>query len=787
MPMAAHAQEASTAAASPDQAAVPTAAASSPEARQAANAAADASGDIVVTAQFREQRLQTTPLSITAVNAAMLEARSQTNVAQVSNQAPNVTLRANNTAFGNSMIAYIRGVGQDDFNFALEPGVGIYVDDVYYSSLTGTVLDLIDLDRVEILRGPQGTLAGRNSIGGAIKLYSKKPQEGTSGYLEGTAGSYGRIDFRGAANFTVVPDRLYVRFSGFEHHENGYVDRLDYACANPGSGLPTYTSGGGCKLGTEGGKAVAAGRIALRWIAAPNVEVNLAADYTHDQSEVGASVVTDIYAANPVTLNGVPYDRRFLPPNRYTSYSTFIDPRQPTAVTPWYPFVAEPINHYRGFGTSGTIDWEIADRLTLKSISGYRWYRNDFVEDTDGSPLGVQMVFNHTKHWQFSQELRLNGSLGQLIDYTVGGFYLKEHGRYSTRVDLPYAGVDFVGDDPTPAQSIAGFVQATAHLTPKLDLIGGYRLTRDKKDYFFRRFNPDGSAIQPIDPVTGYIPPNGFLYGLDGLVGRYRKTRSDFRANATYRWTDSFMTYAQFATGYKGGGVNPRPYFPSQVVPISPETIKAYEVGFKSDLLDRKLRLNMSAFFNDYKDIQLTTVRCDAISPFPGAPCFAPLNTGIAHVKGIEAETTIRPVDRFLIDASASYLDFDYTKLLGSTGVVKGDRSPYTPKWKWSVGMQYGIPVGDFGTLTPRIDASYQSVTYSLAANDPLNRLPAYTVLNARLTFATTEGGWQAAVEVTNLTDKYYVLSKQVPSGPGYVNGQPGLPRRFAVQLRKTF
>lgn len=758
-------------------------------------AASDSAGgteDIVVTAQFREQRLQTTPLSITAVNAAMIEARSQINVQQISNQAPNVTLRANNTAFGSSMIAYIRGVGQDDFNFALEPGVGVHVDDVYYSSLTGTLLDLLDLDRIEVLRGPQGTLAGKNSIGGAIKIYTQKPQPGTSGFIEGTVGGYSRLDFKGAVNSEIVPDKLFFRLSGMTHNEDGYVTRLDYACTHPGSGLPSMTDGADCKLGTEGGKSVAAGRLALRWIASERVEINLAGDFMQDKSEVGASVVADIYAPplppTDSSFNGVPYDRRFLPPNYYTTYSTFTDPRQPTAQTPWYPFSTEPIQHYKGWGVSGTIDWELSDRLTLKSITGYRWYRNDFSEDTDGSPLPVQMVINHTRHWQVSQELRLNGSIGDLIDYTLGGFYLKERGNGAARVDLNYGGVlDFVQNDPTPARSIAGFAQATAHLNEKLDLIGGIRVTNDKKEYVFIRQNPDGSPIQPIDFDTGYIPPNGYLYGLDGSVGRYKQTHTDYRVNLTYRWTDDFMTYAQVATGYKGGGVNPRPYFVSQIVPILPETMTAFELGFKSDLLDRKVRFNVSAFYNDYKGIQLTTTRCDAISPFPGAPCFAPLNVGSAHIKGLEAETTIRPVAGLLIDGSVSYLDFEYTQINPDTGVVKGNISPYTPEWKWSLGVQYEIPVGDLGAIIPRVDASYQSTSYSLAANSPLNVLPHYTLVNARLTWRSPDRSWQAALEVTNLTDKFYWLSKQVPSGSGYINGQPGMPRRYAVSLRKNF
>src|SRR6478735_1277298 len=183
-------------------AALAVAIAAAPAAAQDAAATNDApAGDeIVVTAQFREQNLQDTPLAITAVNSAMLEARSQTNIAQVANNAPSVTLKPQGAAYGPSMGASIRGVGQYDFNPALEPGVGLYVDDVYYATLTGSILDLLDLDRVEILRGPQGTLAGKNSIGGAVKLFSKKPS-GEGGYLSGAYGSRDRFDLRGSGDF----------------------------------------------------------------------------------------------------------------------------------------------------------------------------------------------------------------------------------------------------------------------------------------------------------------------------------------------------------------------------------------------------------------------------------------------------------------------------------------------------------------------------------------------------------------------------------------------------------
>ena len=177
--------------------------------------------DIVVTAQFRESNVQDTPLAITAVNAELLEARGQSSLYEVAAQAPSVVLKPAGDSLGPSMIAYIRGIGQQDFNFAVEPGVGVYVDDVYYSTLTGSLLELMDLERVEVLRGPQGTLAGRNSIGGAIKLYSRAPDGKNGGSAQVTIGSYNRIDARAVGDFTIIPDRLAARVAGALRQRDG--------------------------------------------------------------------------------------------------------------------------------------------------------------------------------------------------------------------------------------------------------------------------------------------------------------------------------------------------------------------------------------------------------------------------------------------------------------------------------------------------------------------------------------------------------------------------------------
>ena len=285
--------------------------------------------EIVVTAQFREQNLQDTPIAITAVTAEMLELRSQNNIYQVAAQAPNVSLAPQGQGNGSGIIAFIRGVGQTDYNFALEPGVGLYIDDVYYSTLTGSLVDLTDLERVEVLRGPQGTLAGRNSIGGAVKLFSRKPS-GEGGSVSLTYGKFNRIDARGMADFALAEDKLFMRVAGVSKNRDGFVDRLDYACSHPGSGLPATRLSDGCKLGTLGGQSYNAGRVSLRWLASENVEVNLIGDLTNDSSEAGPEVLLDCRFVPNGPFSCDPNGRN----QKYISYATFNDNLPPPLSDP---------------------------------------------------------------------------------------------------------------------------------------------------------------------------------------------------------------------------------------------------------------------------------------------------------------------------------------------------------------------------------------------------------------------------------------------------------------------
>jgi iron complex outermembrane recepter protein len=799
--------------------------------------------EVVVTAQFREQNLQETPLSITAMSAEMLESRNQTNIVDVTNQAPNVTLKPGSAPFGPSIQAFIRGVGQYDFNFALEPGVGMYVDDVYYATLTGSAFDLLDLERVEVLRGPQGTLSGMNSIGGAVKIYSKRPNGQGGGFVEAKYGSYDRVELRAAADFTVIPDQLFVRLSGVSHQSDGYVTSYDYRCTHPtATGVPSLVTGNDCKLGTEGGKSYNALRGAIRWTPTDRLEINIIGDVTKDNSEAGAATLlyvgTQVAAPNnglslpgtgptlnPLPLSGPPagppggvvnqsigginygdangsafisysplgaWAKDTFSNSPYVNYSTYCDSRPVDGVA---PYCVPRISQVDSWGFSATIDFKISDNLGLKYIGSYREYDADFTTD-EGTPIGVSTLRNTLGHWQQSQELRLNGNfIDDRLNFTVGAYLLDRKSTYDGRIGLP--GFAFIEADTVPADTWALFANVEFKITDQLTVIGGARYTDMEKTFYFGRLGSLGNTYAGgVSPAVG---------PLNGQSGTYKGDRKDYRVVAQYKLNDDIMVYGSIATGFKGGGVNPRPFFVQQALPHNPEELLAYEAGVKSDWFDRRLRLNASVFLNEYKDILISLNNCTAQAGVGfGVPCAMPINAGDADVKGLEIELFARPVDGLTIDASYSLLDFEFTFLTGcvvglnagctansgalGAGMTYGMRMPFTPKEKWSIGAQYEIPVGDFGTLTPRLDWSFQSSFFSQPLNSHFTRVDDYHMLNGRLTLNTADGDWQAALEVKNIADKVYYFSYFDNRGSTRaVVGAIAPPRTWAVSIKRSF
>lgn len=801
-------------AAAQDKAPQPTPAPEPAPAPAAEDGQPDRSEEIVITAQFRSQKLQDSPLAVTALTGDMLAARGQTSIADVG--APNVTLRAAPATYGPAVVAYIRGVGQRDTSFALEPGVGIYIDDVYLPTLHGSMLDLVDLDRVEILRGPQGTLAGQNSIGGAIKLYSKKPDGNGGGYLQATYGSYNRVDVRGAANFTILPD-LFARISATAVHKDGYITRYDFACTHPGTAIPSsLINSKSCKLGTEGGKSYVAGRLALRYQPSTKVTLDLVADITQDDSEAGPTTLLYVgQNANPgvantgsattgpsaaaYTLNGVRYGTAtgsqfisYSPYGNYAqdtfshspyiSYENYLELAPRDGSAPWAAPIKSAIDSW---GVSGNLQVDLSPDFNVTSITAYRKF-NGVYSSGDGSPFSPTLQANHIYNRQFSQELRLNGKIGPSFNFTVGGYYLHKRSQNISRVTLTT--LNFIENNKIPATTKAVFANGDWEILTGLHVIGGIRYTDITKSFIYGRKGIPGSSI------GGATPPS--IASLDGLVGTFKGDRVDWRGVLQYRWSDQIMTYVQVSTGFKSGGVNPRPFNPLQAIPFGPETLTAYEAGFKSDLFDRRLRLNVSGFINKYNDILVTVATCPTGL---GAPCALPLNAGKADVKGAEAEMTLRPVDGFIIDASLAYLAFKYTSIsaiAASSGIGREDKGQYISPWQWSVGAQYDVEFASGAKLTPRIDVNHQD-TFNRNANnvdattgrkDIFGVVKGRTLVNAKLTFRTPADHWELALEGRNLTNKlYYTDIFDNRGSTNSIQGAPGEPRTWAVTVKRRF
>jgi len=825
--------------------------AQTPPSAQTTKAATETLQEVIVTAQFTSQSVQQTPLAITAVSAESIAERGQTSLIQITQDAPSVLLSPETGAFGPSMAAFIRGIGQLDLDPALEPGVGIYIDDVYFGTLTGSLMDLLDLDRVEVLRGPQGTLEGMNSEGGSVKLFSKRPEATESMNFDLLGGSRNHVELRATTNFAVT-DNLFVRLTGVGNHQDGYVTRYDFGCANPsftatdingvtGSysvapGFLAQTTG--CVLGRLGGTGYAGGRLAVRYVPNDRLEFNLIGDLTNTDQEAPAETLG--YAgtgplANPANpsffalygpaaitipatdalgnVHQLPYDSAkvpaMIPSSFYATYASYCVPAvsNPPALTAIFgPVFAyhdpaacvPPRTTVRNWGGELTADWKATDNMALKNIAALRGYSAAWTHDNSESIWPMDLGAESMGHHQFSDELRLTGAWEKTLDYTVGLYYFREESVYFGHEDLRYATtappffaaglLNFYQNDPIDAHDKAAFLHLTWHPLSKLDAIFGARYTKQDKEYHYVRLAPGPQPFPPGSYVTG----SAILVGpLNGVSSTYSATRWDWRADLDYHVTDQVMAYTQFSTGFKGGGVDPRPFYVQQAIPFKPESLSTFEAGLKSTWFDSHLRVNLDAYYSQYRNIQLTLLNCGGVPQVGaafGAPCALPFNSGSGEQKGVELESQVK-FGGFSADVNASWLKFDYVKVdTADTGVTPSMVTPWTPTWTAGGGVQYSVPMGGVGSLTARVDGSTRSEVYTAAVNDPYNRLGGYTTWNAHLTWQSNKQNWQAIIQVLNLTAKHYYLNvfDLVELGQGTVGYDPGPPLELDLEIKHS-
>ncbi|MEP7311703.1 MAG: TonB-dependent receptor [Pseudomonadota bacterium] len=770
--------------------------------------------EIVVTAQFREEKLQTTPIAISAFTAENMEARGIANVTDLDAFVPNTVIQPLGAGWGATLAAFIRGVGLGDNILSFEPGVPIYVDDVYMGRPQGAIFDLLDLERVEVLRGPQGTLFGKNAVGGTVRLISKKPKGDGSGSISLSIGNFNRLDARASTDLTVVQDRVFARLSFSSKKADGYFNVLDYECVNGagslgngGTGGPfgsyklgsQVAPGGSCVVDTLGDENVQSARAALRFLINDSAEFNLIGDvtsqhqkgpadkYTIMDSTNGLNTLWNGVVAGPTFGAGIGYDSRFITNSPYSNYSRYDDP---------FTHRSFPnINDLQHWGLSGTLEWKLTDNVNLKAVTAYRTFWNKFGRDSDGSPLPIDGTYDDNRHRQFTEELQLTGTAGKLT-WATGVFYYDAH---DSNRGYNYLYVPFIGStdslDVQDTSNWAVFGQGTWHATDKLSLTAGARYTDDQKDATIRRVS-----------FAGVVTINDFFVPTSA-------TNTDYTVSTNYQWTENLMTYVKYATGFKGGGFSPRPSDTLQTAPFKPEKLKTFEVGAKSELFDRRMRLNGAFFTSEYSDQQTFVQQCEpgtgpglVVQPGTTVPCvnwFRTFNGGKSRIWGLEGELQAEPVQDLRIEASFGYVRNKVTDNQGSSlfegSSCNGDDclAPRTPEFSGGLGVQYSFAAAG-GTLTPRLDMTYQSQIYfvtnngcfapNAAAGCGNGGQEALTLLNGRLTWATADRNWEVAAYGRNLTDKAYFNGKLSLVGFfGREQGNVGAPREYGLTVKKNF
>ena len=773
--------------------------------------------DIVVTAQFREQNLQETPLAISAFSGELLEARGATDTNDIDMFVPNAVIQPLGAGWGSTVAAFVRGIGLNDNILSYEPGVPIYVDDVYLGRNQGAIMDLLDLERVEVLRGPQGTLFGKNAIGGTVRFISSKPT-GEGGEVSVTAGERSRLNVRGMFDTAIVPDKLFLRIAGSSKTQDGYVDILDYECVNgPGSmgnggagtspmfpgvsfdlGSATNVAGN-CVVDELGNENVQSGRGTLLWNAADNVEVTFTADVTRQRQKGPADEYVRFYRPGTpegglpeawnflvgVPVFGVAWDNRFLTPSPYTNYNRYVDPISGRT----FPNV----NNLDASGMALTVEWSLGDNVTLKSITAQREFDNEFGRTSSGSAIPLDLTYDVTEHDQFTQEFQLTGSNGRLEWATGLFYYTADDSNYQSGTLFP--GLLYQQDsfDSQDAENWAVFVHGVFSLTDQLSLTAGVRYTDDHKVAHISRHNFNGTDRLPVPGFTTQTSPGTVIVDEDKVSPT---------VGIDYQMKDNLLLFALYSTGFRGGGFSPRPSNGLQLAPFLSEELENFEVGVKSEMFDDSFRVNANLFFSTYTDQQVFLGTLDP----SGALWFRQTNSGESEYWGVEVETMWRLGEGFSLDGALGYIHHELTDPGVANTCISfqnGDPcySTRTPEWTLALGGAYQFNLSEGGTLTARLDGRYQSKVYFLPYGsdlDPVNHIASnpiegvqegYTVYNGRVTWLPARGEWELALYGLNLTDEVYFNGKLplIGLGLGREQGNVAAPREYGVTVTRHF
>ncbi|WP_122666187.1 TonB-dependent receptor [Pseudomonas viridiflava] len=694
---------------------------------------------VTVTATRREESLQKVPVAVSVVDGEQLERDNRNGVSSIVQQIPSLNFRTGASNKDTSL--FIRGVGTISTSPGVEPTVATVVDGVVYARPGQATLDLLDLDRIEVLRGPQGTLFGKNASAGVLNVISKAPTEETHGYIDQSYYSGNESRTRFGIGGSLIPDTLKASITTLFGSYDGNVDNK----AN-GQEVNGYN-----RKGARG---------KLEFTPNDDVKLTVIADYMQSHDDAPNGVVSS--ALNPAFAGA-------LAPVRASDHNRDI-------VSDYRSHV-EDINK----GLSAQLDWNLGD-YTLTSITAWRGWNNTQWQDGDrlanitaafpGTEDKGDLDFN-----QYSQELRLASPKGQFLEYVGGLYYMhgKDEETYRRTLVTPTASAVGVADYGTTSDSYSVFGESTLNFTPAFRGIAGLRWTHDELEYDHRRVSTSPTAVAGINPGTS----SSGSVDEDGWSGRL---------GLQYDLTDNVMTYLTYSRGYKGPAYNV--FFnmqPRDTDALKPETSNTWELGVKATSWNNHLVTNLAVFHSDYDNYQ-----ANFLDTVAGSVVTRLINAGSVSTEGVEADFALQATQNLKLSGAVAYTRARIDTFACPAGAaascnVDGKTLPFSPDWKSYVRADYSIPLDNGLDVELGTDYSWQSeVQYDITQN-PDTVQGAYGIWNASVALADYNNGWRVALLAKNLADKSY--SPGLAATGNYITR--AVPRDderyFGVQLRKDF
>ena len=721
--------------------------------------AASGLGNIIVTATRKETRLQSTPVAVSVIDDVFRGNQNVLTTRDLAGQIPGLyTAPTGITPLTNTF--FIRGIGNSDPIF--DPTVGVYIDDVYLPRAINGMSDLTDIERVEVLRGPQGTLFGANSAGGAIRYVTRTPGDRLDLRFDAGYGNYEAFNAHAYVAGPLVPGLLAasIAFAHDEHEGYTWNPSLQRRVNNQN---------------TDGG------RVKLVLTPSSALKLTLSADGTIDHSQAAQYVATTYNATNSA-LSGL----------GAITGGTLFSPTQFSAFRNNVSYAGRfGINRSHSGGIAGRIDLDLDPHLSLHSITALRGFDQDPVNyNNDGQnrlpynsaqPRRIDISDNYIVYKQksFTQELQLQGNWDR-FDFTGGLYYLFENFR-SNRIGyvtglpqsntaLPAAPFDQIGR--TITRNYSAYLQANYRLTDRLTLTAGGRYITIRRAFDFQGVNYDLDG-NPIDPslypqvrTGGAIPALGVNVAASqvnfsnaGVLNR--KTWHAFtpKAGISFQVTPAIFLFASYSRGFDAGGFNNRALNLATALPYAPETVNTYEGGFKSDWFDHHLRVNLTGFYNDYKNLQTSV---SAFSPISGTYVSTRGNAPSAHTQGFELETSAQPIDNLSLAFNVTYLKTrfdDYSApALGTVPAYNYTGKAFSgqPEWQYFASVDYGIPIGGVGTIKLGGSVNWQTSYFSDLLNSPQYRIGDKHFINGFIGFTTANGRWDFTLTARNVGNALY-------------------------------